>query len=103
MCEPNYESKWFAATLIPTNTFSMLPTQEAQIRTLGTISAHLAPAGKLLLDVRLAGVRNLCRMGVGRPRSSWQDQSCSRQCSAARSRCSSQHSRRTDYTSILKC
>ena len=49
----------FAAILIPTNTFSMLPTQEAQIRTLRTIHAHLAPTGKLLLDLRLAGVRDV--------------------------------------------
>jgi len=34
----------------------MLPTQEAQIRTLQNIYAHLAPTGKLLLDVRLAGM-----------------------------------------------
>ena len=49
----------FAAILIPTNTFSMLPTQEAQIRTLRTIHAHLVPTGKLLLDLRLAGVRDV--------------------------------------------
>jgi hypothetical protein len=49
----------FSAILIPTNTFSMLPTQEAQIRTLRTIHTHLAPAGKLLLDIRLAGVRDV--------------------------------------------
>jgi SAM-dependent methyltransferase len=49
----------FAAILLPTNTFSMLPTQEAQIRTLRTIHAHLAPMGKLFLDLRLAGVRDL--------------------------------------------
>ena len=49
----------FTAILIPTNTFSMLTTQEAQIRTLRTIHAHLAPAGKLLLDLRLAGVRDV--------------------------------------------
>jgi SAM-dependent methyltransferase len=49
----------FAAILIPTNTFSMLSTQEAQIRTLCNISTHLAPSGKLLLDIRLAGVRDL--------------------------------------------
>ncbi len=49
----------FDAILIPTNTFSMLPTQEAQIRTLCNIYTHLAPAGKFLLDVRLAGVRDL--------------------------------------------
>ena len=49
----------FAAILIPTNSFSMLPTQEAQIRTLRNIYTHLAPSGKLLLDVRLAGVRDL--------------------------------------------
>jgi SAM-dependent methyltransferase len=49
----------FAAILIPTNSFSMLPTQEAQIQALRTIHAHLAPAGKLLLDIRLAGVRDV--------------------------------------------
>jgi SAM-dependent methyltransferase len=49
----------FAAILIPTNTFAMLTTQAAQIRTLRTIHAHLAPTGKLLLDLRLAGVRDV--------------------------------------------
>jgi SAM-dependent methyltransferase len=49
----------FSAILIPTNTFSMLPTQEGQIRTLRNIYSHLAPAGKLLLDIRLAGVRDV--------------------------------------------
>ncbi|HJZ49922.1 MAG TPA: class I SAM-dependent methyltransferase [Roseiflexaceae bacterium] len=49
----------FAAILIPTNTFSMLPTQEAQIHALCNIYTHLAPRGKLLLDVRLAAVRDL--------------------------------------------
>jgi 2-polyprenyl-3-methyl-5-hydroxy-6-metoxy-1,4-benzoquinol methylase len=49
----------FDAILIPTNTFSMLATQEAQIRTLRNIYAHLTPAGKLLLDIRLAGMRDL--------------------------------------------
>ncbi|HWQ11555.1 MAG TPA: class I SAM-dependent methyltransferase [Roseiflexaceae bacterium] len=54
----------FAAILIPTNTFSMLPTQEAQIRTLSNIYTHLAPTGKLLLDLRLAGVRDLADGGL---------------------------------------
>ena len=49
----------FEAITIPTNTFSMLTTQEAQIRTLQTIHAHLAPAGKLLLDIKLVGMRGL--------------------------------------------
>ena len=49
----------FDAILIPTNSFSMLTTQAAQIRTLRNIYAHLAPAGKLLLDIRLAGMRDL--------------------------------------------
>jgi SAM-dependent methyltransferase len=49
----------FAAIIIPTNTFLMLTTQEAQIRTLRTIYAHLAPGGKFLLDLRLAGMRDL--------------------------------------------
>jgi SAM-dependent methyltransferase len=54
----HYEQR-FARILIPTNTFSMLPSQDAQIRALSTIAAHLAPGGKLLLDLQLAGVRDL--------------------------------------------
>jgi hypothetical protein len=34
----------------------MLSTQEAQIRALKNIYAHLAPGGKFLLDLRLAGM-----------------------------------------------
>jgi SAM-dependent methyltransferase len=58
-----YEQR-FAAITIPTNTFQMLITQEAQIRTLQNINAHLAPDGKLLLDFRLAGMRNLVESPV---------------------------------------
>jgi SAM-dependent methyltransferase len=53
-----YERR-FGAILIPTNSFRMLATQEAQIRALRNIFAHLAPGGKLLLDLRLAGMRDL--------------------------------------------
>jgi SAM-dependent methyltransferase len=49
----------FDAIIIPTNTFLMLTTQEAQISTLRTSYAHLAPGGQLLLDLRLAGMRDL--------------------------------------------
>jgi hypothetical protein len=49
----------FGAIIIPTNSFLMLTTQEAQIRTLKNIYAHLAPGGKFLLDLRLAGMRGL--------------------------------------------
>ncbi|MCX6047214.1 MAG: class I SAM-dependent methyltransferase [Chloroflexi bacterium] len=49
----------FAAITIPTNTFLMLTTQAAQIKTLQNIYAHLAPGGKFLLDIRLAGLRDL--------------------------------------------
>jgi SAM-dependent methyltransferase len=49
----------FEAIIIPTNTFLMLTTQEAQIATLKNIHAHLAPNGRLLLDLRLAGMRGL--------------------------------------------
>ena len=49
----------FEAILIPTNSFSHLANQEAQIRALRNIYAHLAPGGKLILDLRLAGMRNL--------------------------------------------
>ncbi len=49
----------FAAIIIPTNTFQMLTTQEAQIKTLQNIYVHLAPTGKLLLDFQLASMRDL--------------------------------------------
>jgi SAM-dependent methyltransferase len=52
----------FDAILIPTNSFGMLVTQEAQIRALRNIYDHLASGGKLLLDLRLAGVCNLAEM-----------------------------------------
>jgi 2-polyprenyl-3-methyl-5-hydroxy-6-metoxy-1,4-benzoquinol methylase len=54
----SYEQK-FAAIIIPTNTFSMLLTQEAQITVLKNIYAHLSSEGRLLLDLRLAGLRGL--------------------------------------------
>ena len=49
----------FAAIIIPTNTFEMLTTQDAQIRTLQNIRRHLAPSGRLLLDLRLAGIGDI--------------------------------------------
>ena len=49
----------FATITIPTNTFSMLTTQEAQIKTLRNIRTHLAPGGKPLLDFRLPGLRGI--------------------------------------------
>jgi hypothetical protein len=54
----SYEQS-FDAIIIPTTTFSVLTTQEAQIRALQSIYAHLAPEGKLLLDLRLPGMRGL--------------------------------------------
>lgn len=48
----------FEAIIIPTNSFLALTTQEAQIRALKNIYAHLAPQGKFLLDLRLAGMRD---------------------------------------------
>jgi SAM-dependent methyltransferase len=54
----------FAAIMIPSNSFLMLTTQEAQIRALKNIYAHLAPEGKLLLDLRLAGMRGLVEGSV---------------------------------------
>ena len=53
-----YEQKFDAIT-IPTNTFLILTTQEAQITTLRNIYKHLALGGRLLLDLQLAGVREL--------------------------------------------
>jgi len=55
----------FAAIIIPTNTFSMLTTQAAQIRTLKNIYNHLQPGGKLLLDFRIAGMRDLVDTAEG--------------------------------------
>ncbi len=57
--ESFHYDRQFAAILIPTNTFGMLTSQAAQIRTLRNIHAHLAPGGRLLLDLHLAGVRDL--------------------------------------------
>jgi SAM-dependent methyltransferase len=63
--ESFYYDQQFAAILIPTNTFSMLVTQEAQIRTLQNIYTHLAPGGKFLLDFRVAGMRDLVEYSAG--------------------------------------
>jgi SAM-dependent methyltransferase len=49
----------FDTILIPTNSFCMLATQEAQIAALRNVHAHLTPGGRLLFDLRLAGVREL--------------------------------------------
>ena len=57
----HYDQRFDAIT-IPTNTFSMLVTQTAQIRTLENIFRHLAPGGKLLLDIHLYGLRDLIQM-----------------------------------------
>ena len=55
----------FDAAIIPTNTFVMLTTQDAQIATLKNIHAHLAPGGRLLLDLRLADMRDLVENADG--------------------------------------
>jgi hypothetical protein len=57
--ESFYYEQRFEAIIIPTNSFLMLTTQEAQITALKNIYAHLASEGKLLLDLRLAGMRGL--------------------------------------------
>jgi SAM-dependent methyltransferase len=57
--ESFHYDRTFDAVLIPSNTFSMLTTQDAQIRVLKNIHAHLAPGGDLLLDLRLVGMREL--------------------------------------------
>jgi len=49
----------FEAVIIPTNAFGHLTTQEVQIQTLQNIAAHLAPGGRLLLDITLLGMRGL--------------------------------------------
>ncbi len=60
----------FEAIIIPTNAFVMLTSQEAQIRALKQIYAHLAPEGKLLMDLRLAGMRGLVE-GSGEGQGRW--------------------------------
>ena len=57
--------KTFDAIIIPSNTFVMLTTQDAQIQALRNIYAHLARDGKLLLDLRLIGARELVEHSVG--------------------------------------
>lgn len=57
--ESFHYDRQFAAVIIPTNTFEMLTTQDAQIRTLQNIRRHLAPSGRLLLDLRLAGMGDI--------------------------------------------
>ena len=51
--------KIFDAILIPSNSFSMMTTQDAQIQALKNIHSHLAPKGILFLDLRLWGMREL--------------------------------------------
>jgi hypothetical protein len=55
----------FDAIIIPSNTFVMLTTQEAQIKALKIIHEHLTRNGKLLLDLRLIGVRELVEHSAG--------------------------------------
>ncbi len=62
----------FEAIIIPTNSFSMVTTQEAQIQTMKNIYQHLAPGGKLLFDLRLTGMRDLVE-GTVAGEGSWHD------------------------------
>lgn len=59
----NFESfhynKIFDAIIIPSNSFSMLTTQETQIQALKNIHTHLASKGSLFLDLKLVGMREL--------------------------------------------
>jgi SAM-dependent methyltransferase len=57
--------KTFDAIIIPSNTFVMLTTQDAQIKALKNIHDHLTPGGKLLLDLRLIGMRELVEHSAG--------------------------------------
>ena len=51
--------KLFDSIIIPSNSFSMLSTQDAQVEALKNIHAHLDSNGILLLDLRLVGMREL--------------------------------------------
>jgi SAM-dependent methyltransferase len=57
--------KIFDAITIPSNTFSMLTTQDTQIKALKNIHTHLARTGSLFLDLRLVGMRELVEAKVG--------------------------------------
>ena len=57
--ESFHYDKIFDAILIPSNSFSMLTTQDAQVQALKNIHAHLAPKGSLFLDLKLVGMREL--------------------------------------------
>ncbi len=54
----------FAAILVPTNSFSMLTSQEAQLAALANIHEHLEPDGRLLLDLQLVDMRSLVDGGA---------------------------------------
>jgi SAM-dependent methyltransferase len=54
----HYE-KTFDAITIPSNTFAMLTTQDAQIKALKNIHNHLSRHVSLFLDLRLVGMREL--------------------------------------------
>jgi SAM-dependent methyltransferase len=51
--------KVFDTIIIPSNTFSMLITPEAQTKALKNIHHHLADQGVLLLDLHLVGINEL--------------------------------------------
>lgn len=59
----NYEHR-FASITIPTNSFAMLTSQDAQLDTLRNIHDHLEPDGTLLLDLRLVDMRSLVDGGT---------------------------------------
>lgn len=62
--ETFHYDRLFGAVIIPTNSFGHLLTQEAQIRTLKNIHAHLRPGGKLLLDLRLPAMDEIANPGT---------------------------------------
>jgi SAM-dependent methyltransferase len=72
--ESFHYNKIFDAIIVPSNSFSMLVTQEAQIRTLRNIHSHLALKGILFLDLRLWGMRELVEGQIATPGSwhTWQ-------------------------------
>ena len=56
----------FDAAIIPTNSFVLLATQDAQISCLRNVYSHLVPGGRLLMDIRLDGMKGFveCPDGI---------------------------------------
>lgn len=55
----------FEAVIVPSNSFAMLTTRDAQLSALDRIRRHLEPGGRLLMDIRLADADELAATAEG--------------------------------------